>query len=89
MLGVGPRPDVERVDTAIALLRRLVSLVTGETRLAPLCMLAWLSWGLGRGSAAGEYIDEACSINPTYGMAEVLDTMTRNGLLPDWAFNPS
>jgi hypothetical protein len=89
MLGIGPRPNVDRMDGGIRLLRVFVSLVSGPERLAPLCMLAWLNWALGMGSSAGAYIDEARSIDPTYGMAELLDTITRNGMLPEWAFNPS
>jgi hypothetical protein len=89
MLGIGPRPNVDRLDAGIRLLRDFVSLVSGPERLAPLCMLAWLNWALGMGSSAGAYIDEARSIDPTYGMAELLDMMTRNGMLPEWAFNSS
>ncbi|WP_394770481.1 DUF4192 domain-containing protein [Lacisediminihabitans sp.] len=88
MFGVGPRPDPERVERGIRVLLTLASRVTGADRLAPLCMLAWLNWALGRGSAAGHYIDEARAIQSDYGMAVVLDTMFSNGLLPEWAFRP-
>jgi hypothetical protein len=87
MFGIGPRPDVERVLAAIDLLRILTSLVIGAERRAPLCMMAWLNWGLGRGSIAGVYIDEARSIDGSYGMVEVLSTMLHNGMFPEWAFN--
>ncbi|MGV8885443.1 MAG: DUF4192 family protein [Microbacteriaceae bacterium] len=87
MIGIGPRPDADRVDRGIDLLLALVPHVTGKDRLAPLCMLAWLSWALGQGSAAGRYLDEAITIDPRYGMAEVLGAILGNGLLPDWAFN--
>ena len=32
------------------------------------------------------FIDEARAIDPKYGMAELLDTMLSNGLLPEWVF---
>jgi hypothetical protein len=88
MLGVGARPDPARIEGGIRVLVTLASLVAGTDRLAPLCMLAWLSWALGRGSAAGRYIDEARAIQSDYGMAVVLDTMFSNGLMPEWAFLP-
>jgi hypothetical protein len=86
MLGYGPRPDADRIKRGIQLLLTVVSRAEDTERLAPLCMLAWLNWALGRGSRAGRYIDEARTIDPTYGMAELLDAMLSNGMLPEWAF---
>ena len=86
MLGTGPRPDPERIERGIQLLLTVVSRAEDAERPAPLCMLAWLNWALGRGSRAGRYIDEARAIDPSYGMAELLDTMVSNGMLPEWAF---
>ncbi|HEY0259028.1 MAG TPA: DUF4192 domain-containing protein [Lacisediminihabitans sp.] len=86
LLGIGPRPDPDRIERGIRLMRRLTAWVDTTERLAPLCMLGWLNWALGRSSLASRYIAEARSIDPGYGMAELLDTMLANGLLPDWAF---
>jgi len=86
MLGHGPRPDPERIERGIRLLLTVVSRAEKTERLAPLCMLAWLNWALGRGSRAGRFIDEAREIDPSYGMAELLDTMLSNGMMPEWAF---
>lgn len=86
MLGIGPRPDVERVERGIDLLLTLVSRADDAERPPMLCMLTWLNWGLGRGSAAGRYLDEAIAIRPDYGMAEVLGTILHNGIMPEWAF---
>lgn len=83
------RPDLERVQRAIVLLKRLVSLAPRRSRPAPLCMLAWLSWSLGRGSAAGLFVDQALTIDPGYGMARLLLTMFGTGMLPEWAFHPA
>lgn len=86
MLGIGPRPDVDRIQRGMELLTTLVSRADDELRVAPLCMLAWLNWALGAGSRAGRYVDEASHINPDYGLVEVLNTMLSNGVLPEWAF---
>jgi len=87
MLGEGPRPDPERIEAGIALLLKIVPLLVGADRLAPLCMLTWLNWALGRGSLAGAYLDEATAIDNTYGMVEVLVMIVQNGVLPEWAFH--
>jgi hypothetical protein len=86
MLGIGPQPDPERIHRGIELLRIVVSRADDAERPPLLCMLTWLSWALGHGTAAGRYIDEARAIRPDYGMVEILDTMLSNGMLPEWAF---
>ena len=86
MMGDGPRPDPQRIETGIALLLKIVPLLVGADRLAPLCMLTWLNWALGRGSIAGIYLNEAMTIDNTYGMVEVLAMILQNGVLPEWAF---
>jgi len=87
MFGVGPRPDPARIDSGIALVRRLTPLLDERQQLAPLCMLTWLSWALGHGSAAGDYLDRARRIDPKYGMVEVLGAMIDSGMMPEWAFH--
>lgn len=87
MLGLGPgRPDPARIGQAIGLLKTLVAMAPRSTRPAPLCMLAWLSWALGRGSVAGMFIDKALAIDPAYGMAGLLNSLVGSGHLPDWAY---
>lgn len=86
LMGHGPRPNQARMNKAIRVLLTLVGRVEGDDRLAPLCMLAWLSWALGRGSHAGRFIAAALAIDPGYGMADVLHTLTSSGLLPEWVF---
>lgn len=86
LMGFGPRPDRTGITRGIGLLPALVSLAEPQERRAPLCMLAWLSWALGSGTLAGRFIDEARSIDAEYGMAELLDTMLSNGMLPEWVF---
>ncbi len=87
MLGLtGVRPDPDRIERAVRLLLRVVALAPRRARPAPFCMLAWLSWAMGRGSVAGIFIDRALAIDPGYSMAGLLDTLVSSGHLPDWAF---
>jgi hypothetical protein len=86
LLGIGPRPDPRRIEGAIALLIELTSRVDDSRRPPLLCMLAWLNWALGHGSQAGLHLDEARAIVPSYSMAQLLNSMTRTGLMPEWAF---
>ncbi|MBX3098448.1 MAG: DUF4192 domain-containing protein [Salinibacterium sp.] len=86
MMGHGPRPSTERVEAAIALLTTLISRSDDTHRKAPLCMLAWLNWALGRGSVAGIHIDEVRAIDPEYSMGELLNTLFSRGELPEWLF---
>jgi len=87
MMGKGPRPDLERVERGIHLLRELLAAATNDLRPAPLCMLAWLSWAIGRTTHAVEYINQALDIDPDYGMATLLASLLDAGILPEWAFD--
>ncbi|HYI33296.1 MAG TPA: DUF4192 family protein [Glaciibacter sp.] len=87
MMGMtSTRPDPDRIEAAIRVLKAVVSLAPRSTRPAPFCMLAWLSWALGRGSVAGIFIDRALEIDAHYGMARLLDTLLGTGHLPEWAY---
>lgn len=86
ILGHGARPDRDRTDRGIDLLGHLLSLAYEEFRPAPLCMLAWLHWTQGRSNVAGAHVAEARAIDPVYGMAELLESILRSGLLPEWLF---
>ncbi|WP_022884214.1 DUF4192 domain-containing protein [Glaciibacter superstes] len=80
------RPDPERIQHAIDVLKKIIALSPRAARPAPLCMLAWLSWALGRGSVGGMFVDKALAEDPTYSMAILLNTMFSTGHLPDWAY---
>ncbi|WP_166870503.1 DUF4192 family protein [Salinibacterium sp. ZJ450] len=84
--GEGPRPDPERVDRAILLLKQLATRAPRAARPAPLVMLAWLNWALGLGSAASILVARALEIDPEYGMAALLRHLFASGQLPEWAF---
>jgi hypothetical protein len=86
MLGKAPQPDPKRLERGVELLRILLQIAEDQYRPAPLCMLAWLNWALGRLSHAHVYIDEALRIDPSYGMALLLNTIVESGMLPKWAF---
>ncbi|MCY7405142.1 MAG: DUF4192 domain-containing protein [Cryobacterium sp.] len=87
MLGLQrERPDVDRIRTAITLLRTVVAMAPRSARPAPLCMLAWLSWALGSGSVAGFFVDQALAIDSQYSMATLLNLLLTSGHLPEWAF---
>ncbi|WP_158603917.1 DUF4192 family protein [Cryobacterium tepidiphilum] len=80
------RPDPDRVERGIRMLALLVAHAPRAARPAPLCMLAWLSWTLGRGSVAGIFIDRVLAIEPGYSMAITLGVMFDAGHLPEWAW---
>ena len=81
------RPDVRRVERALAVLRRTIANAPPSHRIGPLCIAAWLSWSLGRGSAAGAFIDRAVEIDPGHSMAGLLAALIGSGTLPEWAFS--
>jgi hypothetical protein len=80
------RPDPDRIDRGIGLLKLLVATAPRHARPAPLCMLAWLSWALGQSSVAGVYLDTALDIDADYPMAMLLIQLIGSGRLPEWAF---
>lgn len=86
MLGKAPRPDVERLERGIEILQDLVSRAEDHARRAPLCMLVWSFWALGRASHAAAYLAEVRAIDPGYSMGELLDTVLTNIPVPEWAF---
>lgn len=80
------RPDVDRVERAIEMLRLAIPNAPRELRVGPLCIGAWLAWSLGRGSVAGVLLDRAREIVPEHTMAMLLTSFIGSGALPDWAF---
>jgi hypothetical protein len=86
LFGEGPRPDPIRITTGITILTAVTARAPKSARPAPLCVLAWLHWALGRGSVAGLLVEQALAIDPDYGFARLLLTMLDAGRLPEWAF---
>ncbi|UOE44615.1 DUF4192 family protein [Agromyces larvae] len=81
------RPDVDRVERALAVLRLALAHVEPARRAGLACMAAWLSWALGRGSAAAVFLDLADRGDPGCTMAGLLRTFFGTGALPEWAFH--
>jgi hypothetical protein len=86
LLGDAPRPDPARIDRALTLLKWLTAVAPRPARPAPLVMLAWLNWALGRGTSAGLLIRQALEIDADYGMAALLYQLFASGHMPEWAF---
>lgn len=84
--GEGPRPVPERVEAAIDLLRLVAACAPRSARVAPLTMLAWLSWSLGQSSRAAVFVAATLTIDPQYGLASLIGAMIDGGRLPEWAF---
>lgn len=86
MWGEGARPDPQRLDTALDLVRRIAALAPRPLRAGPLAACAWLSWALGRSTHADLYARLAREIDPQHGLAEIVASFVAAGHLPDWAF---
>jgi hypothetical protein len=86
MLGRGTRPDPERIDRAVEVLKRVTALSPLENRAPLFSMLAWLSWALGRSSVARLFVEAAEEIDAGYGFADLMRTVLERGMLPEWAF---
>jgi hypothetical protein len=86
MLGEGRRPDPERIERAIGLLKRITALAPKQHTPPLLSVLAWLNWALGRSSVAKIFVTAAEKTDPRYGFAELMHTVLERGMLPEWAF---
>ncbi|MFC9917748.1 DUF4192 family protein [Agromyces binzhouensis] len=81
------RPDADRVRAILEVLATAIANAPTGRRTGALCIAAWLSWALGRGSAAGAFIDIALSETPDHTMAGLLHRFLALGELPEWAFS--
>jgi hypothetical protein len=87
LMGVGRiRPDPERLECGIRHLRWIIAVAPERYQLGPLCILAWMLWARGLGSAAGAFLDRALTLDPHYGMAQVLASLLNGGRLPEWTY---
>lgn len=86
MWGDGARPDPDRLERALGLVREVAALAPRRLRPGPLALCAWLSWALGRSSHADVYARRAIEIDPDHGLAEIMLSFVQVGHLPDWAF---
>ena len=82
------RPDLDRVDAAIAALLETSTYVHPGDR-APLDgMLAWLHWASGASSAAAAYAERALRSHPGRDVPSLVLAKVQRGELPRWAFRP-
>lgn len=86
MWGEGARPDPDRLEHALALVRQLAALAPRRSRPGALAMCAWLAWALGRSTHADAYARDALTIEPEHGLSEIVRSFVHAGHLPDWAF---
>ena len=84
--GEGDRPNPDRLEGALELVRYVAASVPPASRPGALAMCAWLSWALGRSTHADRYASEACAIEPEHGLSEIVRSFVSAGHLPDWAF---
>ncbi|MEI5582708.1 MULTISPECIES: DUF4192 family protein [unclassified Agromyces] len=82
------RPDHERICRALDTLVIAIANSPRRHRAGALCVASWLSWALGRGSAAGALVDLALDGDPEHGMSQILARFYSAGTLPEWAFQP-
>jgi hypothetical protein len=87
LVGIGPRPDVARIERGIDLLLTLTARARDKERRPLLCMLAWLNWALGRGTQAGRNLGEVLTFDPGYHLAGHLASLFQNRVFPEWAFD--
>lgn len=83
------RPDPDRIGRALDTLAVAIANSPRSAQVGALCAASWLSWALGRGSAAGALVDLALEADPDHGMALVLARLFGSGTLPEWAFQAS
>lgn len=84
MLGRGAAPEHDRLERAVGLMERLVSLAPEPSQPSLLTILGTLHWFLGRAGTAERCVLAALAIEPGYGMATLVAQMVQAGWLPEW-----
>ena len=83
----GPRPDVARVETAIAVLGRTAAHVPLERRPTLLCALAWLHSSIGLGTCADRQLETSSTIDPHHELTAIINAITLTVVLPAWVLD--
>lgn len=89
MWGEGARPDPQRLECALRLVRQVAARTAKSRRAGSLAVCAWLSWALGRSTHAEHYAREALALDSGHGLAEIVRSFVLAAHLPDWAFDRS
>jgi len=87
MWGEGRRPEPERLERALLLVRHVAAMTAKRRRSGALAVCAWLSWALGRSTHADRYATMALDLDPRHGLAEIVRSFVAATHLPDWAFH--
>jgi hypothetical protein len=80
-------PDVDRLQAARLAVAHVAAHSPDWGRAPMLCLLGWLCWAGGGGSAAGTHLENALRLDPDLRMARLLLMLISSGKLPDWGFN--
>jgi hypothetical protein len=87
ILGDWPEaPDPDRLHAAQDAVAQIAAHCPSWVRPPVLCILGWLCWAAGGGSAAGEHLTQALKLDPGLRMASLLLTLVSTGKLPEWGF---
>lgn len=88
MMGVGVRPDPQRLEAALQACLLAASSVEDVPEMSSgvLSVASWLSWALGRSSHADWLAKRALADEPGHGLSEILVSFVAAGHLPEWAF---
>lgn len=79
-----PHPDIERVDSAVAVLAAAASFAKPSVRAEVCAVLAWLHWWRGDGASAALASAEAVSLEPRHRLAVLVGAIVQRGLPPGW-----
>ncbi|MGO3152195.1 MAG: DUF4192 family protein [Galactobacter sp.] len=79
-------PDADRLRNAQDVVAHIAAHCPTWARPPVLCVLGWLYWAGGGGSAAGAHLQEALRLDPSLRMAALLLALVDSGKLPEWGF---
>ncbi|MBD3941711.1 DUF4192 family protein [Microbacterium sp. NEAU-LLC] len=83
----GPRPDITRIRSAIDVLSHAAAHAPSADRPMLLCVLAWLHWAIGAGTATGRLLEASSRIDPHHQMTGIVHAITLAVMLPQWIAN--
>jgi len=81
----GRRPDWERVDALERLLQQLVPYAQDSERENLLCLMAWIEWARGRGTAAGSFVDLCLAEFPQNQFSQLIERFMQLKGVCQWA----
>ncbi|MGO1319018.1 MAG: DUF4192 family protein [Galactobacter sp.] len=79
-------PDPDRLNRAQEVVAHIAAHCPTWARPPVLCMLGWLYWAAGGGTAAAAHLMDALRLDPSLRMAALLLALVNSGKLPEWGF---